>query len=202
MMALFAPMLVAGAESRSDAWITTTASSVLTLTERLSMSAVHVDGGQVTLYGTVRSQRDKAHAAEAIRGVEGVVQVRSLLQVVPVVRSSAARKKRDVLDAAVARSGAGQVRIPIEGVPSARLDSVDAEDDVIRRGVERALIDLDAKENADIQVLVKDGIVRLIGSVPTWQGNASRVYATRSVTGVRSIINSLRVVAVDVEAGR
>ena len=42
-----------------------------------------------------------------------------------------------------------------------------------------------------IHVQVKDGVVRLTGSAPTWEGNASRVYATRSVTGVRSIINGL-----------
>jgi len=44
-------------------------------------------------------------------------------------------------------------------------------------------------------VRVTEGVVWLTGSVPTWQGNSSRLDAARSVTGVRSIINELRVVA-------
>jgi len=41
-------------------------------------------------------------------------------------------------------------------------------------------------------VLVKDGVVYLQGTIPSWQGNSSRLHATRSVTGVRSIFNELR----------
>ena len=74
-------------------------------------------------------------------------------------------------------------------------EPVDAEDDVIRRGVKRALVDLDARGNAEIQVRVKDGVVWLSGSVPTWEGNSARLHAARSVTGVRSINNGVRVVA-------
>lgn len=70
---------------------------------------------------------------------------------------------------------------------------VDLEDDEIRRGVSRALVDLDATDNANISVAVTDGIVRLTGSVPSWQGNSSRLSATRSVTGVRSILNEIAV---------
>jgi len=66
--------------------------------------------------------------------------------------------------------------------------------------VENALRDLDARANAEIRVQVKDGVVRLTGSVPTWQGNDSRVSAARSVTGVRSIINSLYPLARNVDA--
>jgi|KBSSwiStaDraftv2_1062776.scaffolds.fasta_scaffold96365_4 hypothetical protein len=67
-------------------------------------------------------------------------------------------------------------------------------DDAIRRGVERALSDLDTGDNGDIRVRVADGVVWLTGSVPTWQGTAARLHATRSVTGVRSIMNELRLV--------
>jgi osmotically-inducible protein OsmY len=70
---------------------------------------------------------------------------------------------------------------------------------VIRRGVETALSDHDARENADIHVQVTEGVVWLTGSVPTWQGNTSRLDAARSVTGVRSIINELRVVALNAD---
>jgi osmotically-inducible protein OsmY len=93
-----------------------------------------------------------------------------------------------------APSGARSVGVPIDAPSSAQISRVDAEDEVIRRSVTNALLDLDARENAEIRVLVDDGVVRLTGSVPTWQGNSSRVYATRSVAGVRSILNQLRVV--------
>ena len=70
-------------------------------------------------------------------------------------------------------------------------------DDVIRRGVERALSDLDSGDTNGIHVRVERGVVWLTGSVPTWQGNAARLYATRSVTGVRSIMNEIQVVALN-----
>lgn len=79
-------------------------------------------------------------------------------------------------------------------VSSVRHNPADPSDEVIRRGVEKALYDLDSRANADIRVVVQDGTVWLTGSVPTWQGNDARLHATRSVIGVRSIINSLRVV--------
>ncbi|MBZ5637208.1 MAG: BON domain-containing protein [Acidobacteriia bacterium] len=85
-------------------------------------------------------------------------------------------------------------RTPIKGVSSVRHNPGDSGDEVIRRGVEKALLDLDARANSDIRVMVKDGVVWLTGTVPAWEGNSARVYAARSVTGVRSIINGLRVV--------
>jgi osmotically-inducible protein OsmY len=97
-------------------------------------------------------------------------------------------------DAFVAPSQAREVGIPPPVAIPVRLVGVEGEDDVIRRGVERALNDLDPRDNADIDVSVTNGVVRLSGIVPTWEGNESRIHATRSVTGVRSIINSLRVV--------
>ena len=96
-----------------------------------------------------------------------------------------------------APSEGGLAKVSNGNGPYPRHDAGDAEDDVIRRGVTRALLDLDARENADIRVLVADGVVRLTGSVPTWEGNSSRVHATRSLTGVRSILNELRVVTVN-----
>jgi osmotically-inducible protein OsmY len=68
-------------------------------------------------------------------------------------------------------------------------------DDEIRRGVERALHDLASQDNGDIRVRVVDGVVWLSGSVPTWQGTSARLHATRSVPGVRSIMNELRAVS-------
>jgi len=100
------------------------------------------------------------------------------------------RALRDTAD----RPGVRQVYSEIEAMPPIRPDLVDAEDDAIRRSVVSALDDLDVRDNVDIRVVVVDGVVWLYGSVPNWQGNSSRMYAVRSVTGVRSIMNVLRVV--------
>jgi osmotically-inducible protein OsmY len=96
-------------------------------------------------------------------------------------------------------SATSLVGVPIQGPASTRYAPVDAGDDAIRRGVGRALLDLDATGNANIQVAVTDGVVRLTGNVPSWDGNSSRLNATRSVTGVRSILNLTQVVAANVE---
>lgn len=84
---------------------------------------------------------------------------------------------------------ATSMKAPVQRAPA------DSSDDVIRRAVEKALDDLDAVANANIDVRVNDGIVRLSGTVPAWQGNDARISATRSVTGVRAILNGVRVVA-------
>lgn len=91
------------------------------------------------------------------------------------------------------RPGVRRVFSEIEAASAPRLDLVTTEDDVIRRDVTSALGHLNARGNAGIRVVVVDGVVWLNGSVPTWDGNSSRLYAVRSVTGVRSIMNSLRV---------
>lgn len=87
--------------------------------------------------------------------------------------------------------------VTIAPVAASQVAPVDGGDDAIRRGVERALSDLDTGDTGGIRVRVEDGVVWLTGSVPAWQGNNSRLYATRSVTGVRSIMNELQVVALN-----
>lgn len=265
MMSVCVPIVAVGADAHPDAWITTQARSVLQLAEGARASEVNVDtsNGRVTLHGKVPSAKDKAVAAEEVRRVAGVLEVRNLLQVVApgnrkwvqrsdnAVRTDVSRALRtdrslddsritvrsvsngvvllggiaassndnvralgltarrpgvrrvyseiESLDATAAPSVAASVRIPAAVVPPARYAPVTAvdRDDEIRRGVERALGDIDGQDNSDINVRVSDGVVWLTGSVPTWQGNSSRVYATRSVTGVRSIVNRMHVVAVN-----
>jgi hyperosmotically inducible periplasmic protein len=84
-MALLAISLPALAAARPDAWITTKTKIALLTTEGVSGTAIHVDttDGRVTVHGTVDSEREKAKAAEVARGIEGVREVRNLLQVVP-----------------------------------------------------------------------------------------------------------------------
>lgn len=73
------------AADRPDAWITTKAKIALLTTEGVSATAIHVDttDGRVTLHGSVATAPDKAKAAKTVRGIEGVREVRDLVQVVP-----------------------------------------------------------------------------------------------------------------------
>lgn len=80
---------------------------------------------------------------------------------------------------------------PIAVLPPPQYVAGSAEDERIRREVERALHALDAEANQDIRVRVKRGVVWLSGDVPSWQGHAARFHATRSVAGVRAIFNRL-----------
>lgn len=75
---------LAHAATAPDAWITTKVKMALLLAEDVSATAVRVDtiDGKVTLHGTVASAGEKARAEKAARGVSGVKEVRSLLQVV------------------------------------------------------------------------------------------------------------------------
>lgn len=76
----------------SDPWITTKAKMALLTTEGVSATDVNVDtvSGRVTLHGTVGSDAEKAKAESVVKGIDGVVGVRNLLQVVSVKRQDAA----------------------------------------------------------------------------------------------------------------
>jgi osmotically-inducible protein OsmY len=170
---------------RSDASVKADVRKTLRTDRSLADSTITVKSvrrGVVLLSGIAASSLDEARALRSAAGRPGVRRVLSEIE---------------TLDAVAAPFASRIGGIPIAAIPPVRHEPFDTEDDVIRRNVERALHDLDSGESADIHVLVNNGIVSLSGSVPTWQGNDSRIYATRSVTGVRSIINSLRVVALN-----
>jgi osmotically-inducible protein OsmY len=247
---------VVRASARTDSALTLKAQSALQTADGFRMAAIHVDtrGGHVTLYGQVRSEKDKATATANVRSVPGVVDVRNIVQVVGpndserLRRSDAAvkmdltralRADRSLADSAITvksvnngvvlltgtaastndivhafasagarpsvrsvyseieaqRDAAAVPEAPVVAVSTPRPTSIEDGDDAIRRNVIRALIDLDDRANSGIKVMVKDGVVSLSGVVPTWDGNSSRLHAVRSVVGVRSINNSVRVVA-------
>jgi osmotically-inducible protein OsmY len=68
-----------------DAWITAKAKMALLTTEGVSGTAINVDtvDGNVTLHGKVASAAEKAKAEAEAKKIDGVRQVRNLLQVVP-----------------------------------------------------------------------------------------------------------------------
>ncbi len=87
-----APMGVLAATS--DAWITTKAKMSLYSTEGVSGNAINVDtvDGRVTLHGKVKSAEEKAKAEETVRKIDGVREVRNLLQVVSEPRAKAVKR--------------------------------------------------------------------------------------------------------------
>lgn len=68
-----------------DAWITAKTKMALMTTEGVSGTAINVDtvDGNVTLHGKVSSAAEKAKAEAEAKKIDGVRQVRNLLQVVP-----------------------------------------------------------------------------------------------------------------------
>jgi hyperosmotically inducible protein len=82
-----------------DAWITTKTKLSLLTTEGVSGTAIHVDTilGKVTLHGKVRSAEEKAKAESIVKKIDGVLEVRNLLQVVTPQREKAVQLSDDAL---------------------------------------------------------------------------------------------------------
>lgn len=75
----------AQAAARPDAWLTTKVKMSLLTSDGVSGSMVHVDtvDGRVTLHGSVPTAEEKTRATEVAKQVDGVRDVRNLLQIVP-----------------------------------------------------------------------------------------------------------------------
>jgi osmotically-inducible protein OsmY len=210
-------VLAARAELGPDSWVTIRAQSVLNSDEGVRAAAIRVKtvNGHVTLSGKVRSQREKTRAADDVRLVPGVMQVRNLLQVVRAGDREQARltitavpanvRRTPSHDRSLASGGmavtpvANRVDVPVEVVPTAPRTPDYSGDDAIRLAVEHALYNLDDPQNLNVHVRVRDGVVLLIGSVPTARGDSARIDAARSVPGVRSVVNAVRLVPLGFE---
>jgi hyperosmotically inducible protein len=80
----FAGAISAQADTK-DAWLTTKAKIALLTTDGVSATDVNVDtvGGKMTIHGKVGSAAEKAKAEQTVRQLDGVKDVKNLLQVVP-----------------------------------------------------------------------------------------------------------------------
>ena len=69
----------------SDTWITTKAKIALLTTDGSGGSAVNVDtvDGKITIHGKVKTEAEKTKAASTVRTIDGVTEVKNLLQFVP-----------------------------------------------------------------------------------------------------------------------
>lgn len=88
----------------SDAWLTTKAKVAVLTGVGTAGTDVNVDtvDGRVTLHGTVESEADKKTAEDAARGLDGVREVRNLLQVVSAKNAKAVDRADDDLQKDVA----------------------------------------------------------------------------------------------------
>jgi len=94
------------AEWHSDPWITTKTKIALATTENVSAMDVNVDtvDGRVTLHGKVPTAAEKEKAGQVAAGIDGVGDVRNLLQVVSEARVDAVEVKDDAIAEAVTKA--------------------------------------------------------------------------------------------------
>lgn len=87
------------AADRPDSWVTMKTQIALLTAEGVDTSDLNVDTveGVVTLHGKVASDDAKAKAAEVARSIDGVKEVRNLLQVVPESRREAVSDNDDAI---------------------------------------------------------------------------------------------------------
>jgi osmotically-inducible protein OsmY len=96
-----------------DAWITTKAKVKLLTADDVSVTAVGVDtsGGVVTLHGKVGSEAERKRAEEAVRRIDGVREVRNLLQVVPESRKDLVKEKDESIKDKVSKCLSGDATL-------------------------------------------------------------------------------------------
>jgi hyperosmotically inducible protein len=106
VLVLSAALAAPAGAATPDAWITTKIKLALLTTEGVSGTAIKVDTvvGRVTLYGTVHSAEEKAKAEAIARNVDGVQDVRNLLQVAAPQHEKAMQVSDDDLKQRVERA--------------------------------------------------------------------------------------------------
>lgn len=157
MLSLSTP---AWALARPDLWITTNAKISLLTAADVPSTAIHVDttDGLVTLHGTVGSEAQKQKAAEVVRGIEGVRDVRNLLQVVP----------EPVKDAMAVSDADLKTRVAAALADDPALANSDIRVKSVNSGV--VLLEGDAKTLSDHRRAIEDaahvgGVVRVESSI-------------------------------------
>ena len=99
----------ARADSMPDAWITTKVKSALLTADGVSAAKVHVDtiDGLVTLHGSVPTASEKTKAETVAREIQGIRDVRNLLQVVPAYTAKTVAVTDEALGKSVSAALAG-----------------------------------------------------------------------------------------------
>jgi hyperosmotically inducible protein len=87
--------------------------------------------------------------------------------------------------------GVESVENELQVVPDVAAERVEAKDEALRADVEKRLGARDALGDADIQVEVKNRVVRLTGSVATQRDRLTALTIARGTAGVDSVIDDL-----------
>jgi len=98
LVALSVP-IATHAASRPDSWITLKAKTALLLADDVPGSAINVDtiNGHVSLFGKVNSEKVKTDAAAKVRTIDGVIDVKNYLQVVPPANEKRVQRTDDAI---------------------------------------------------------------------------------------------------------
>jgi len=101
-----------------DAWLTMKTTIALITTEGVSTSDLNVDPvqGVVTLHGKVPTEVEKARAGMTARHVDGVTDVKNLLQLVPDAAKKAAERSDDQVKNAFAAAFKANTRVNDSGI--------------------------------------------------------------------------------------
>lgn len=89
-------------------------------------------------------------------------------------------------------SGVKRVQNELQVVASSKQAAMKVSDDELKRAVKKAF---DTPEFKDITVDVKNGVVRLTGTIPTGARRLEAAVLARSIPGVRSVEDDLRVIS-------
>ena len=113
-----------GAADRPDAWVTMTTKVSLMTTDGVSTTHLNVDtvNGVVTLHGTVASEAQKAKAGQVARGIEGVKEVKNLLQIVPSSQQSVVERSDDQIKENVESAFKANRRVNDSGIKIASVN--------------------------------------------------------------------------------
>ena len=101
-----------------DSWLTMKTKIALMTAEGVSTSDLNVDTvqGVVTLHGKVPSEGEKVKAESTARRVDGVKDVKNLLQIVPDVAKKAVERTDDQIRASVMAAFKANTRVHDSGV--------------------------------------------------------------------------------------
>jgi len=108
----------AHAADAPDAWLTMKTKISLMTTEGVSTSDLNVDTvqGVVTLHGKVPTESEKAKAEATARRIDGVKDVKNLLQVVPDAAKKSVERSDDQIKDSVAAAFKANKRINDSGI--------------------------------------------------------------------------------------
>jgi hyperosmotically inducible periplasmic protein len=107
-----------------DAWLTAKTKVSLMTTEGVSTRDLNVDTvkGVVTLHGKVPSEAEKAKAGDLARRIDGVKEVKNLLQVVPTAQRKVVERSDDAIKQSVEAAFKANHRVNGSGIKVASVN--------------------------------------------------------------------------------